>query len=53
VTVLQALQLLLMVLNGALQLLDVLCAALAEGGLGLSVALLALLRRGVYLTALG
>jgi hypothetical protein len=42
VTVLQVLQRLLVVLDGALELLDVLCAALAEGGLRLSVALLAL-----------
>jgi hypothetical protein len=32
-----------MVLYGALELLDVLCTALTEGGLRLSIALLALL----------
>jgi hypothetical protein len=42
VTVLQVLQRVLMVLYGALELLDVLCAALTEGGLRLSIALLAL-----------
>ena len=52
-TVLEVLQRLLMVLDGALELLDILGAALAEGSLGLPVALLALLRRGVYLAALG
>lgn len=36
-------------LNGRLQLLDVLCAPLAEGSLGLSIALLALLRGSIDL----
>jgi hypothetical protein len=53
VVVLQVLQGLLMVLDSALELLDVLGAALAEGCLGLAVALLALLRGGIYLTVLG
>lgn len=52
-TVLQVLQRLLVVLDGALQLLDVLGAALAKGGLRLPVALLALFRGGIDLTALG
>lgn len=51
--VLQILQRLFMVLDGALQLLNVLCASLAEGCLCLPVALLALFRRGVYLEASG
>lgn len=52
-TVLQVLQRLLMVLDGALELLDVLSSTLAKGGLGLPVSLLALLGGSVYLTALG
>jgi hypothetical protein len=47
--VLQVLQGFLVVLDGALELLDVLCAALAKGGLGLAVALLALFRGGIDL----
>jgi hypothetical protein len=53
VAVLQVLQRVFMVLNGALQLLDVLCATLTEGGLRLSVALFALFGRGIDLRALG
>jgi hypothetical protein len=53
VTVLQVLQRLFMMLDSALELLDVLCAALTKGGLCLPIALLALFRGGVYLTALG
>jgi hypothetical protein len=53
VTVLEVLQRLLVVLDGALELFDVLGAALAEGSLGLAIALLALFRGGVYLTTLG
>lgn len=49
VALLQALQRLLIVLNGSLQLLDILGPPLTEGGLCLSVALLALLRRGIDL----
>lgn len=49
VALLQVLQRLLMVLDGALELLDVLCASLAEGSLGLAIALLALLGCGIYL----
>jgi hypothetical protein len=52
VALLQVLQRVLMVLDGALKLLDVLGTALAEGSLGLAVALLALLRGGIYLAAL-
>lgn len=40
-----------MVLDGALELLDVLGATLAEGSLGLAVALLALFRSGIDLAA--
>jgi hypothetical protein len=46
---LQVLQRLLVVLDGALELLDVFGAALAEGSLGLAVALLALFRGGIDL----
>lgn len=49
VALLQVLQGVLMVLDGALELLDVLGAALTEGSLGLAVALLALLRSGIDL----
>jgi hypothetical protein len=49
VAVLQVLQRLLVVLDGALELLDVFGAALAEGSLGLAVALLALFRGGIDL----
>jgi hypothetical protein len=49
VAVLQILQRLLVVLDGALELLDVFCAALTEGSLGLAVALLALFRGGIDL----
>ena len=52
-TVLQILQRLFVMLDGALELLDVLCAAFTKGGLRLSIALLALLRGGINLTALG
>ena len=41
-TVLQVLQGILMVLYGALELLDILCPSLTKGGLRLSIALLAL-----------
>lgn len=53
VTILQVLQRLLMMLDGALQLLDVLCAALTESGLGLAIALLALFGSGIDLATLG
>jgi len=49
VALLQALECLFILLNGCLQLLDVFGPPLAEGRLGLSVALLALLRRGIDL----
>lgn len=48
---LQVLQGVFMVLDGGLELLDVLGASLAEGGLSLAVALLALLGGGVDLWA--
>ena len=50
-TLLQLLQGLFMVLDGALQLLDVLGSALAEGGLCLPVPLLSLLGRCIDLAA--
>ena len=49
VALLQALQRVALLLDGGLELLDVLGAPLAEGGLRLPVALLALLRGSVYL----
>lgn len=49
---LQGLQGLLVMLDGTLQLLDVLGATLAEGGLGLPVPLLALFRGGIDLSTL-
>jgi hypothetical protein len=49
VTLLQRLQRLFMVLDGGLELLDVLGAPLSERSLGLPVPLLALLGRGIYL----
>jgi hypothetical protein len=53
VAVLQVLQRLLVVLDSALELLDVLGAPLAEGSLSLPVALLALFRGRIYLVSLG
>ena len=48
---LKGLEGLLIALDGGLELADVLCATLAEGGLGLAVALLPLLRGSIDLTA--
>jgi hypothetical protein len=47
VTVLQVLQGIFMPLDGGLELLDIFSAALAEGSLSLSVALLALFGGGI------
>jgi hypothetical protein len=52
VALLEILELLLMVLDGCLELLDVLSSALAKSSLGLSVPLLALFRGSVYLLRL-
>jgi hypothetical protein len=49
VTLLQGLQRVFMVLDGGLELLDVLGAPLSERSLSLPVSLLALLGRGIYL----
>jgi len=49
VALLKSRQRLLILLDRCLKLLDVLGAALSEGSLRLSVALLTLLRRGIYL----
>lgn len=48
-TLLQALQGILMLLDGGLQLLDVLGPPLAKGGLGLTIPLLPLLGGGIDL----
>lgn len=48
---LKGLQGVFIALNGGLELADVLCATLTEGGLGLAVALLPLLRGSINLTA--
>lgn len=49
---LQVMQVRLMHANSILELLDILCSALSERSLSLSVSLLALFRRGVYLLPL-
>jgi hypothetical protein len=53
VALLEVLERLLLVLNGALELFDILGPTFTEGRLGLAVALLALLGRGIDLTTLG
>lgn len=50
-TILQVLQRLFVMLDGSLELLDVLCATFTKGGLRLSITLFALLRSGINLMA--